>query len=309
VSSEPYTESTNGYFDTFTVGFSIVFYAYNNFDSLWYQASPETETKVTEIAEEKTPTLEGIVTQPTSIKVTNSPEPTMTPTWTPLPTLESKTSVIDSLMQDNAGCRLPCWWGITPGETSWDEARHFLESFTSIESAEYNFGEENSQSYIDFFVNPGPGERFITAFFNIQGGVVQIIRIGKEATQYSFLLHQLLTGYGKPDAILLGSHAGIYQYQAYSLVLVYYEQRILAEFFLEVDTAIQPLEICITTSPSLLVWSDELIRTEEQVLANIPDYLQDDPPPPPIEETTDIDSQTFYQQFRLPDVAPCLEIK
>src|SRR5688572_13990138 len=46
-------------------------------------------------------------------------EPTMT-------TDEAKRLVRD-LLENNAGCKLPCWWGITPGKTTWSEARQILE--------------------------------------------------------------------------------------------------------------------------------------------------------------------------------------
>ena len=29
-------------------------------------------------------------------------------------------------MRDNGGCELPCWWSITPGETSWKDAVQFF---------------------------------------------------------------------------------------------------------------------------------------------------------------------------------------
>ncbi|WP_145962528.1 hypothetical protein [Bellilinea caldifistulae] len=31
------------------------------------------------------------------------------------------------LIQTNGGCELPCWWGITPGKTTWKEAYDFLQ--------------------------------------------------------------------------------------------------------------------------------------------------------------------------------------
>ena len=50
-----------------------------------------------------------------------TPIPTRTPTATPLPfpTLESAEmqSFIAEMLSTNGGCELPCWWGITPGET------------------------------------------------------------------------------------------------------------------------------------------------------------------------------------------------
>jgi len=32
----------------------------------------------------------------------------------------------DQMMQTNGGCQLPCWWGITPGETTIQEAQEHL---------------------------------------------------------------------------------------------------------------------------------------------------------------------------------------
>jgi hypothetical protein len=63
--------------------------------------------------------------------ITLTSEPTLT--WTPLPTLspgEADVLVMD-LLENNAGCQLPCWWGIWPGETTWDEAKYYLETFAS----------------------------------------------------------------------------------------------------------------------------------------------------------------------------------
>jgi hypothetical protein len=33
------------------------------------------------------------------------------------------------LLQTNNGCRFPCWWGIEPGTTSWQDANNFLSQF------------------------------------------------------------------------------------------------------------------------------------------------------------------------------------
>src|SRR5262245_28586986 len=66
---------------------------------------------------------------------TSTPTPTQTPlpTWTPRPTLppaQAEALALD-LLTHNADCRLPCWWGFTPGQTSWQVARSFLATFAS----------------------------------------------------------------------------------------------------------------------------------------------------------------------------------
>ncbi len=61
---------------------------------------------------------------------TLTPRPTRTPTPTPRPTLTAAEEYIyvSELLVTNAGCELPCWWGITPGESRWQEARNQLPS-------------------------------------------------------------------------------------------------------------------------------------------------------------------------------------
>jgi hypothetical protein len=52
------------------------------------------------------------------LKSETIPEPTLTAD-------ESKMLVRD-LLENNAACRLPCWWGVTPGKTSWQESETLL---------------------------------------------------------------------------------------------------------------------------------------------------------------------------------------
>jgi hypothetical protein len=54
------------------------------------------------------------------------------PTWTPLPTYppdQARQVVMD--LYENGPCRLPCWWGITPGKTDWRDAWQFLGRFAT----------------------------------------------------------------------------------------------------------------------------------------------------------------------------------
>ena len=49
--------------------------------------------------------------------------------WTP--TISSTNvegqKLVQELLENNGGCKLPCWWGFTPGKTTWVEARQILE--------------------------------------------------------------------------------------------------------------------------------------------------------------------------------------
>jgi hypothetical protein len=107
------------------------------FIALWITAliaacSPLSPTNEVLVTEAIPPTQE--IASSTTKTPTQQPSPTFTftpsfiPTWTPLPTLS--TNEADKLfltwLQGTADCLFPCWAGITPGKTHWEEAIHQL---------------------------------------------------------------------------------------------------------------------------------------------------------------------------------------
>lgn len=75
--------------------------------------------------EEETPSPSSEDLQPTAAET-----PTVIPSlfFTPLPTLavEEQENYIKGFLETNTDCRLPCWWGVTPGKTSWQETESLL---------------------------------------------------------------------------------------------------------------------------------------------------------------------------------------
>lgn len=73
---------------------------------------------------------------PAQVLASSTPEETLStpptaisaPTWTPIPTLSSEMSqsALVNLYSNNGGCQIPCWWGITPGVTTWAQANEIL---------------------------------------------------------------------------------------------------------------------------------------------------------------------------------------
>lgn len=58
---------------------------------------------------------------PTAIRIL-----TLTPTPAPTLSAEAREAYVEELLRTNAGCELPCWWGIVPGETTWTDTERFL---------------------------------------------------------------------------------------------------------------------------------------------------------------------------------------
>lgn len=91
-------------------------------------STPQIYTATPSRTPTKTPTITATVT--------------IEPMPTPLPTLNSREAslAVQKLLLENGNCQLPCWWGIVPGKTSWENTRKFLSPFASsfFESSKEN---------------------------------------------------------------------------------------------------------------------------------------------------------------------------
>ena len=92
---------------------------------------------VSEPTYQATPTvllsLTALVSPTLTLTPMPSPVPAL-PTWTPLPTLlpESGLQTLHDWLKGSDDCRLPCWAEITPGETTWAEARQLIEPISGF---------------------------------------------------------------------------------------------------------------------------------------------------------------------------------
>lgn len=161
------------------------------------------------------PTQEKITLTKVPSKVivsTSTITPTaIAPTWTPIPTLSSKDAqrMVLELLENNAGCELPCWWGIVPGKTSWQIAQHYLVSFASrlgqgIPSISTDEGgvEHSHLNYAVYFtVTSYPEE--VASGYRVTNGIIDQIVVNNHGTELGYQLYRLLLLYGKPDEVLI----------------------------------------------------------------------------------------------------------
>ena len=129
--------------------------------------------------------------------------PMITHTPIPVPTLppdEAQVLVLDLLY--NPPCDLPCWWGITPGETTWEEANKFLRSFGHVLYGEIiPEGETFSEQY--FFKVPKEINEYresINVTLGAEHGIVKEIRI-RPGKVSNYSLSGILIANGPPDEI------------------------------------------------------------------------------------------------------------
>ncbi len=61
-------------------------------------------------------------------------QPTQTPVLTPIPTLSEQDALeaFTNLIEEDVQCDLPCWLGVTPGQTNFEEVVDIFSQFSAI---------------------------------------------------------------------------------------------------------------------------------------------------------------------------------
>ena len=245
---------------------------------------------------------------------TASQTPTSAATWTPLPTLseEDKIDIIRILIKTNGWCRFPCWWGITPGKTTWQEAKQFLGTFSNkiIEDYEQEILDDAAYpiGYHDILVQvPNEGRETYIRFIEKDGVVVQIgvPQLYKDSTFYP--PNRILQEYGRPDEVFLRSHIASYAGDwSLALHLVYQEKSFEATYLI-IDAVNQDgiIKGCLGKDganfrlylPEYTIKIEDIYDIHSKVTIIVLD----------LEEATGMDVQSFYETYSNPEDPLCLE--
>lgn len=294
-----------------------------------------------------TPTKESIavISIPpthTSLPSTQQPSampeftPTPTNTQTPIPTLEptaTETPAVIAtpqgtnaqeqvlwLFETNNNCQLPCWWGMIPGQTTWDAAKQFLETFVS------NIQSVSGPQLVNYSpVIPLPSEAYeinneyasnMYPIYTVRNGIVEEIltevSIGDTPPGYlaPYLLPTFLTAIGPPSEVWLFTYSSPFEENdlPFIVVLSYPEKGILALYSDNGVREGEDVRGCPQEDPVsiLKLWDPdmnltfELIKSGSSSIGADRDYVA-------LEEATGMDAVTFYETFKNPDNTLCLE--
>jgi len=139
--------------------------------------------------------------------------PTPTQTLTPAPTLTDAQSqtYLFNLLKDNAGCKLPCWWGITPGVTYWVDARKLIE-YMGYGTSDHPHGNLYTYHGSGSFRWSSPFTPIDIGFYDEESIVegIDVDSIANEDTNFfrtlwkSYSPEQVIATYGPPTRILVG---------------------------------------------------------------------------------------------------------
>ena len=247
------------------------------------------------------PTIQFI---PTST-ATFTPEPTATST--PLPTLSPDEAVtkIQRLYATNNGCLLPCWWGIIPGTTDWETARHFLAQLSSgiIEQTNPDFPGIIS-SHVNLLIGWAP-HRYI-----VDNGIV-IKMEGYIPMTPLFDPTTILATYGPPSEVRFSASVGG-DTDGMTLFVFYPQHGFLLQYQIgepNAEVANGVLHGCFVDATTyLVVWSPTETFTLSERLENTTQFnYYDHIPGRPLEEATGMTIETFYQTFQNAEPPLCLD--
>lgn len=237
-----------------------------------------------------------------------------TSTWIPDSTLTSEEtkSLVNELFQTNRDCLLPCWWGIVPGITTWQEANSFLAQFAHITGG---ISHQDKTLQVQFVQIPGSEDRstgVLTHIYIVKNSVIESIEVSL-GNRSSYSLSTFLKTYGQPDEVWINTYSTEYPVGVLPfLAALFYPQRgilaiygpLKAEFNGTIVSACQ-----WDNQPFMLgLWSP----TQKITFMETARRFRMNPDEPgflllPIEDATEMSVQTFYEIFKTPGIKECLE--
>ena len=241
--------------------------------------------------------------------------PPITPMPSPIPTLSltDKKMITSEFYEANGNCELPCWWGIIPGKTDWQEAELLLNS-VAIElytSAESEFDDRYSVGVdLPVSVDLSSRELLIQYYWIVNGKVMLIESEAPRPSSKIYTVSKILNMYGRPKEVQIETYAYSHgEINTFSIALFYPDKGILVRYGALANFLDDYVSGCVGSGTgSVVVWSPEQNLSFAEALNGTrglgtfgEQYYKS------LEEATEMDIETFYQTYLDPDTETCIE--
>ena len=288
------------------------------------------------------PASTATLTRTSAPTLTPTPESTSAPTAIPTLSVNAAHARLLDLLANNGGCRLPCLWGITPGETTYQEAQAILVPLGSISDLVAGFSPNAGSVFPvyaegDFMLSTTVGVDTKTLFghqivnsisFKADESKKMIASNGETVFAdffdskifsqrvHPYTLSQVLFDYGKPAAVFISTDGGIEREKntpGFYILLIYPDQGLLVHYTTYrqlIDGKVRGcpanahVELDLYPSGDADAFSKSLSKTDWASFADLEPI--DNPFWKSIDKATSMSLDQFYETFREP-TDKCIE--
>ncbi len=251
-----------------------------------------------------------------TLAFTATPTPSRTPIPTVVPTLlpNQKRDRIIHLLTEPA-CTLPCWWGIVPGQTTWQEANTILRPIANIINNLGTF-DQHSTYAVDFDIQENIQQNGkLYQGYMVQDGIVIMIQLNPGNTNLTTPA-KALELFGPPDEVWIRTlnsspHDDILfdlaLYYSDKGILIFYDYR--ASLNINEGQGIENVKVCFTASkdnPRMLLLPLEQ-NAQFPDLAKIIKGSTEAPFYKKLEDVTNMSVEEFYTIYTDSSKSSCLE--
>lgn len=221
-----------------------------------------------------------VTTQASSTHLILTQEPIQIPTMV----LADARKRVQQLLETNNNCQLPCWWGITPGKTLWQDA---LEILAPVSTLYFDTDMKMNLSTIAVRVQAPTDEHGNVLFQNyvVKNDVVKRIDVYNFDFAPFLYFKQFVHEYGVPSQIYIRGYRDV----GFELALFYPEKGIFATYSRTSKSDGKNLKSCFDSakSPFLYLWSPDQPMSFDEAMSTFRVQIEDIPTYRPIEEAID----------------------
>lgn len=242
-----------------------------------------------------------------------------TPFWTPVPTLtlNEHAEQVDELLRSRNNCQLPCWWGITPGKTTWDDAYKLIGATSdNIYFTPSIFSQDTRSFFVESLVtlpNLAAPTFIISQNFSVENNLVKLIEISP-GNMSLYPLSEILSTYGQPSHTWIKTTSYTYlDPKTFRFELILFYDGIMISYIAEAKPAGENLQACFSNqiyANALALWAPTPNLDYFEASQMSPIFRLANLTPPIyrfVEDATQFDLETFYQNFRDPSGLNCLD--